>query len=293
MVNESKDTMDLLHNSFQALEHPELVYRPSQEFQKAAYTSALGFLLSLVAIQFSAGSPSLLFVAILGFTIIIELFSLVFLVSGFLKSMMVEHERRLNGVIFANSVLAQQSDEAITNFRMFNIKVKRTHNPGPSLAYALLTIMGLFLFVIQLFVVSSGTVLTDNMEMLFGLTSGSPFSVVTFLALIITGTGVLGLGFRYFSDNGVKRWQSKSKAQILIDAEKLVSTYSKGITTTYEEAVKLLKDAENGYPDAIEQTHLMAEGMNKEIARFKKIRTFYILAIIFLSLIDVIIFLLP
>jgi len=131
------------------------------------------------------------------------------------------------------------------------------------------------------------------MVSLFGVMDESPFSLVTFIAIIILGTGIFELGFRILSDIGVKRWQSKSKTQILIDAENLISTYSKGITTTYEEGAKLLEDAEIGDPEAVEQTQIMADGMEREINRFKKIRLAYCLAIILLSIIDIIFILLP
>ena len=293
MVNDSKDTLDLLRLSFQALEHPELFYNTSRELKKAGYCSALGFLLTIAAIQLSLGNASLLLVAIVVAIAILELLSLVFLVSGFLKIMVAERDRRQNGVILANSVLEQQSDEAITNFRSYNIKVIRTHSPGSYWPYVLVTIMGLSLFILQMFVDMHEEVLVGNMGILFEVMSDSPCSLITFLAIIIFGTGIFELGFRFFSDIGIKRWQSKSKTQLLIDAEKLVSTYSKGITTTYEEGAKLLEDAEIGDPEAVEQTQLMTDAMNKEIARFKKIRRLYILAIILLSLVDVVFILLP
>jgi len=95
------------------------------------------------------------------------------------------------------------------------------------------------------------------------------------------------------SSIGIKRWNSKTNIQMQAEAEKLVSTYSRGVEMTYEEGVKLVKDAENGDPAAVEQTRIMTEGMNKELARFKKVRFVYILAITIVSIIDVVIYLLP
>ncbi len=293
MANDSKNPMDLLRLSFQAIEHPELFYNTSRELKKAAYCSALGFLVTIAAIEISSGNASLLLVVTIVSIMILELLSLVFLASGFLKIMMVERDRKQNGVIFANSVLEQQSDEAIANFRKYNIRVIRTHSPGSYWPYVILTIMGVSLFILQIVVDMSGAVSIGNMVSLFGVMDESPFSLVTFIAIIILGTGIFELGFRILSDIGVKRWQSKSKTQILIDAENLISTYSKGITTTYEEGAKLLEDAEIGDPEAVEQTQIMADGMEREINRFKKIRLAYCLAIILLSIIDIIFILLP
>ncbi len=293
MVNDSKDTIDLLRLSFQALEHPELFYNTSRELKKAAYCSILGFLLTIAAIEISSGDTSILLVATIVSIMALELLSLVFLLSGFLKIMFAERDRKQNGVIFANSVLEHQSDEVITNFSMYNIKVIRTHSPGSIWPYVILTIMGVSLFILQTLVDMSGEVPIGNMASLFEVIGESPLSLVIFIAILILGTGIFELVFRIFSDIGVKRWQSKSKTQILIDAEKLVSIYSKGITTTYEEGAKLLEDAEIGDPEAVDQTQIMAEGMKREITRFKKIRFAYCLAIIFLSIIDIIFILLP
>lgn len=293
MVEEFKDTMDLLNISFQAIEHPELVYKTSRVIQKAAFFSILGFLLTVAAIQISSGFEYFQFAVLAISALVIALVSLIYLMRGFFFFMGVETDRRQNGVLFANSVLAQQSDKAIANYQTYNTRVLRTHNPGPYPLYIILIIIAISLIATQMFIYSSGELLTPEMMMLFELISGFPLSMVTLVAIIILGTGVFGLGFLLFSNVGVKRWNSKSNIQMQAEAEKLVSTYSKGVEMTYEEGAMLLKDAENGNPAAVKQTLIMAEGMNREIARFKKVRIVYILAIITLSLIDILVFLLP
>jgi len=278
---------------FQAIEHPELVYKTSQEIQKAAYFSVLGFLLTVAAIQISSVFEYYQFVVLAGSAVVIALISLIFLARGFFSLMGAESNRRQNGVLFANSVLTQQSDKAIANYRMYNIRVLRNHNSGPYPLSIVLIIMAISLIATQMLIYSSGALFTPEMSMLFESTSGHPLSIVTLVAVIILGTGVFGLGLLLSSSIGIKRWNSKTNIQMQAEAEKLVSTYSRGVEMTYEEGVKLVKDAENGDPAAVEQTRIMTEGMNRELARFKKVRFVYILAITIVSIIDVVIYLLP
>jgi len=285
--------MESLDTLFQAIEHPELVYNTSREIQKAAYFSVLGFLLTVAAIQISSVFEYYQFVVLAGSAVVIALISLIFLARGFFSLMGAESNRRQNGVLFANSVLTQQSDKAIANYRMYNIRVLRNHNSGPYPLSIVLIIMAISLIATQMLIYSSGDLFTPEMSMLFESTSGHPLSIVTLVAVIILGTGVFGLGLLLSSSIGIKRWNSKTNIQMQAEAEKLVSTYSRGVEMTYEEGVKLVKDAENGDPAAVEQTRIMTEGMNRELARFKKVRFVYILAITIVSIIDVVIYLLP
>jgi hypothetical protein len=285
---------ELLDISFQAIVHPELVYKTSREIQKAAYSAVLTFLLIVVTIQTCQGLDAFQFLLLGGPTSLALLLSLFFLLRGVTSFVGAELNRKENSVLFANSVLAQESDKSFTNYQMYNIRVLRTHHSGPYPIYIVLILMAVNLFIAQIVIDSSGEPLTGNMLLLFGLIiSGYPFSTVTFIALIIFGIGVLGLGFRLFSDASIARWNSKSETQIQAEAEKLVATHSKGVQMTYEEGAKILKDAENGSPAAVEQTRIMTEGMNREITRFRKVRIVYILAIIIVSIIDIVIFLLP
>jgi hypothetical protein len=285
---------ELLDISFQAIVHPELVYKTSREIQKAAYSAILTFLLIVVTIQTCQGLDAFQFLLLGGPTSLALLLSLFFLLRGVTSFVGAELNRKENSVLFANSVLAQESDKSFTNYQMYNIRVLRTHHSGPYPIYIVLILMAVNLFIAQIVIDSSGEPLTGNMLLLFGLIiSGYPFSTVTFIALIIFGIGVLGLGFRLFSDASIARWNSKSETQIQAEAEKLVATHSKGVQMTYEEGAKILKDAENGSPAAVEQTRIMTEGMNREITRFRKVRIVYILAIIIVSIIDIVIFLLP
>jgi hypothetical protein len=72
-----------------------------------------------------------------------------------------------------------------------------------------------------------------------------------------------------------------------------VSTATRTVQMTYEEAIKIFEDAENGNSTAIEQKEAMTEGMNREISHLRKMRLVYVLAIIIVSIIDLVIFLLP
>jgi hypothetical protein len=294
---ECRVNMKSLNTSFLAIEHPELVYKTSREMQKAAYSSALLFLFIAATIQNSTRFDHFQFSLFLGCSVSLTLLSsIIFLVRGYLFFMNAEFDRRANGILFANSVLALQSDEAYSNYRMHNIRIFRTHNSGPYLPYIVLIVMAVSLFAVQIIFDSSGEPLTDNTQLLFGPIISGYLSIVILVAMIILGTGIFGMAFRLFSDAGVNRWNSKSTTQMNGDAEKLVSKYSrrgKKVKMTYEEAAKLLRDSENGDPEAVQHTRIMTEGIDREIARFRKLKIIYTLAIILVSIIDLLVSLLP
>ncbi len=293
MVHILKDD-ELLDISFQAIEHPELVYKTSRDIEIAAFSSVLTFLLIVVTIQTIQGLDAFQFILLIGPTLLTLLLSLIFFARSLISFMNAEFNRRQNSVLFANSILAKESDTSFTNYQMYNIRVLRTHTSGPYPLYVGLMTMAVLLFITQIVIDSGGETHSGNMLLLFGLiVSGTPFTTVTFIALVIFGIGILGLGFKIFSDANIARWNSKSETQIQDEAEKYVATYNRGVQMTYEEAAKIFKDAENGNPAAVEQKDLMTEGMNRELAGFRKVRFVFILIIMIVTIIDLLIFLLP
>jgi len=260
----------------------------------AAYSSALSFLLMVAAIQISIESEDSIVLLLSGSGMFGVMFALIFLLRGISFFASAEWNRKENSVLFANSILETHSDEAFTNYRNYNIRVLRTHNSGYYLGYIVLSLMAVSLFVVQIIVNFNGTPLTNNMQLIFGLIiDGYPFTMVLLVALLNLGIGVIGIGFRIFSNVNIARYNSKSKTEILNEVEKLISKYSKDVKTTYEEGINLLKDAENSDPAAVKQTMIMAEGMNKEIARFRMVKFVFIIVIIIVTIIDFVILLLP
>ena len=286
--------MESLNISIKAIEQPELIYKTSREIQIAAYSSVLSFLLIAAAIQISVGSEDSMVLLLIGLSAFVEMIALIFLLRGISFFTGAEWNRKENSILFANSILETHSDEAFTNYRNYNIRVIRTHNSGYYLGYIILSLMAVSLFVVQIIMNFNGTPLTNSMQLIFGLiVDGYPVSMVSLGAMIILATGVIGIGFRIFSNVNIARYNSKSKTEILNEVEKLISKYSKDVKTTYEEGINLLKDAENGDPAAIEQRDLMEEGMNREIARFRIVKFVFILLITIVTIIDFIILLLP
>jgi len=285
---------ELLDISFQAIEHPELVYKTSRDIEIAAFSSVLTFLFIVVAIQTIQGLDIFQLLLLFGPTMLTLFLSVLFFARGLIFFMNAELDRRPNSVLFANSILAKESNTSYTNYQMYNIRVLRTHTSGPYPLYVGLIIIAISLFITQIVIDSGGETISGNMVYLFGLIiSGTSFTLVTFVALLNFITGILGLGFRIFSDVNIARWKSKSETLIQDEAEKYVATYSRGVQMTYEEAAKIFKDAENGNPAAVEQKDLMAEGMNRELAGFRKVRFVFILSIAIVTIIDIIIALLP
>jgi hypothetical protein len=285
---------ELLDISFQSLEYPELVYKTSRYSEIAAFSSVLTFLFVVITIQTNQGLDAFQFILVIGPTLLALCISLLFFARTLISFITAEFNRRENSVLFANSILAKETDSASTNYQRYNIRVLHTHISGPYPLYIALIAMAVSLFIVQIIIDSSGEILSGNMLFVFGLIiSGTPFTMVTFTALVILGIGILGLGLRIFSDVNIKRWKSKSETQIHAEAEKLVSTATRTVQMTYEEAIKIFEDAENGNSTAIEQKEAMTEGMNREISHLRKMRLVYILAIIIVSIIDVVIFLLP
>ncbi|MGY5879358.1 MAG: hypothetical protein RTV31_03860 [Candidatus Thorarchaeota archaeon] len=294
MVGKFEDTKDLLDISFQAIEHPELVYKTSRDIEIAAFSSVLTFLFVVVAIQTIQGLDVFQLLLLFGPSMLTLFLSVLFFARSLISFMNAEFNRRQNTVLFANSILTKESDTSYTNYQMYNIRVLRTHTSGPYPLYVGLIIIAISLFITQIVIDSGGETISGNMVYLFGLIiSGTSFTLVTFVALLNIIIGILGLGFRIFSDVNIARWNSKSETQIRDEAEKCVAAYSRGVQITYEEAAKIFKDAENGSPEAIEQKDLMAEGMNREIGRFRKVRFVFILCIVIVTIIDIIVALLP
>lgn len=220
--------------------------------------------------------------------------SVLFFARSLISFMNAEFNRRQNTVLFANSILTKESDTSYTNYQMYNIRVLRTHTSGPYLLYVGFIIIAISLFITQIVIDSGGETISGNMVYLFGLIiSGTSFTLVTFVALLNIIIGILGLGFRIFSDVNIARWKSKSETLIQDEAEKYVATYSRGVQMTYEEAANIFKDAENGDSAAIDQKDLMTEGMNRELAGFRKVRFVFILSIVIVTIIDIIVALLP
>lgn len=285
---------ELLDISFQAIAHPELVYKTSRDIEIAAFSSVLTFLFVVVAIQTIQGLDVFQFLLLFGPSMLTLFLSVLFFTRGLISFMNAEFNRRQNTVLFANSILTKESDTSYKNYQMYNIRVLRTHTSGPYSLYVGLIIIAVSLFITQIVIDSGGEAISGNMVYLFGLTiSGFPFTLVTFIALLNFIIGILGLGFGIFSDVNIARWKSKSETLIQDEAEKYVATYSRGVQMTYEEAVKIFKDAENGNPAAVEQKDLMAEGMNRELAGFRKVRFVFILSIVIVTIIDIIVALLP
>lgn len=284
---------ELLDISFQAIEHPESVFKTSRDIEIAAFSSVLTFLLVGISIQTAQGLDAFQFILLIGSALLTLFLSLIFFVRSIISFMNAEFNRRQNSVLFANSILAKESDNSTTNYQVYNIRVLHTHTSGLYPLYVSLIIMAATLFIAQIIIDSSGETLSGNMVLLFGLIiSGTPFTTVTFTSLVIFGIGILGLGFRIFSDANIASWNSKSETQLQDEAAKYKATYSRGVQMTYEEAAKIFKDAENGNPTAVEQKDLMTKGLKKELAGFRKVRYFFILSILIVTIIDIIVVLL-
>ena len=285
---------ELLDIAFQSLKHPELVYKTAHDLEKAAYSSILAFFLVVVAIQTCQRLDSFQFILLIGPTWFVLFISLIYFARSLTYFMTAEFNRRQNSVLFANSILAKESDNSVANYQMYNIRVLHTHTSGPYLMYASLIILAISLFIIDFITNSSGEPLSGNLMLLFGpIASGISITAVTFVALVLLSIGSLGLGLRIYSDLSISRWNDKSETQIKEEAEKHVAAYGKGVQISFEEAVKTFDDAENGYPAAIAQKNLMVQGMNKELVRLRNLRLIFILAIIIVSIVDFIVLSLP
>lgn len=285
---------ELLDISFRAIEYPELVYKTAQDLEKAAYSSVLVFFLIVAAIQTSQRLDAFQFILLIGPIWFVLFITLIYFARSLTFFMTAEFNRRQNSVLFANSILAKESDTSFANYQKYNIRVLRTHTSGPYILYAGLIILAISLYAIEIIITSSGESLSGNAMLLFGsIVSGIPLTSVTFVALVIFGTGILGLGFRIYSDMSISRWNAKSETQIHDEAERHVAAYSRGVQMTYEQAVKLSDDAKNGYSAAIEQKDMMTEGMNRELTRLRNLKLIFILAIIIVSIVDFVILSLP
>jgi len=219
---------------------------------------------------------------------------LIDLCRAFFFIMSAESDRRMGNVVLANSLMTEGSNQTLTDFRTYNIRVLETSSTKSVEPSFLAIIVSLIVSTSELWFGLSPELIRYGISLLEPVAVIGPISItlILFWTEVILFTGVVGLVLFWYSRKGVSRWSKWTDNELYLEAERVTSKHPIEVQKTFQEAMSLLLAARTGDPKAQEEMASAARKSKEKSAQAMKAIQILRITIILVMIIDALVFLL-
>ncbi|MHA2378200.1 MAG: hypothetical protein ACXADO_01640 [Candidatus Thorarchaeota archaeon] len=286
---------DLVQSILDAILEPHLVYRTGFSVRRATHSSIIAGLLMIAAVQtFVIDTGLAAFFVLLALAFVFMFACLIDLCRAFFFIMSAESDRRMGNVVLANSLMTEGSNQTLTDFRTYNIRVLETSSTKSVEPSFLAIIVSLIVSTSELWFGLSPELIRYGISLLEPVAVIGPISItlILFWTEVILFTGVVGLVLFWYSRKGVSRWSKWTDNELYLEAERVTSKHPIEVQKTFQEAMSLLLAARTGDPKAQEEMASAARKSKEKSAQAMKAIQILRITIILVMIIDALVFLL-